>query len=238
MVVAEILNVIWVAMIILIIIARENQIDELVEAAIPLTVVSGIAYYCFVFNSALYVALTHIEKAEDIPLILENLFKQPPKYTFEVKNYHTRGKKDRTKITRVDSLPITFSYWRDISGNFDLELMAKENHEQKPYVYLALKVEIEGANDGTAQEISQNIEQFKSTHKSDDYQLYNEIKEIDGLTELHMIKVGKDGASLFSVGWFYFFSILPLFIFYSWFSQYFYVEREFYVKKLISTFYF
>jgi len=236
MAVAQAINIIWVAMIILLIFAYEYEYADLLKTSIALTIFSGLVYYILVFNSELYVALKNMQKADDLPLTLEKLFKQPPKYTFEVQNYHTGGKHHRSIVTRVDQLPITFSYWRDVSKEFDLGIMASSDLKKKPYVYLTLSVEIEIAEDGTKEEIARNIEEFKAIHKHDFSQYYNEIKELDGLIALNMIKVGERDPCMFGIGWFYFFSILPLFIFYSWYAQRFYTEYDFCIRKLISKF--
>jgi hypothetical protein len=181
---------------------------------------------------------------------MQNMFYTPAHLEMHVQCYHFENRqiteKDaqgntryRTERVRVDTHHATerFYYvsWRDISGKFVLDTSGVMANEQKAFVKLHLKIDLQFSNDGTRGDYERQRDSFKWRNNRDTHQDYSEHTAMDGFVEFNLIKVSDIKPKCFGLCWYILFTFLTVAEFYKMYVDKFCIVQNFTLTKVVSS---
>jgi hypothetical protein len=149
---------------------------------------------------------------------------------------NTRFRTEQVRVnTHSASEKFYYQTWRDISGRFVLDTSGAQANEQKAFVKLHLKIDLQFANDGTALDYERQRESFKWRNNRDTHQEYKEERSIEGFKEFNLVKVGDLKPKCFGLAFYILFMFLTVVEFYKVYVDKFCIDQEFTITKVVSS---
>ena len=220
------------------------------DAAKAWIIISGIIYLLNAFISSHCSYFMHQTDAGKIYEKMDQTFKKAPSISMHIECYHfetrtvehTDHKGVKTKhqeqvrvVTHTDAQEFSYKSWRDISGQFKLDITESMRDEDICYVTLSLAYEINFANDGSSDDFDRARKKFKEKNQKDKFQSYSESFTISGFEDKFLVQLTEDTPAMFGLGYFVFFTFLTFHAFYREFIDRHCHEQSFTIKKVVST---
>lgn len=211
--------------------------------SIYLTAIIAIIYYCETFICSYCSYFMNLSMSAKSYEEMDRMFKAAPTLTMRITCYHY-GSSRRSKGGSTGSKRVVtyhgremFSYqsWRDISGEFKLDTSAAAKDDDYAYVMLSVSLETHFANDGTEADYARAKQRFISRSRFDRYQTFSQITEIRDFRNKFLVQVTDSPPCCFGLGYFLFFGLLTLNVFYSAYVESHCQMQHFIIKKAIST---
>ena len=225
-----------VGIVLLILTYQVQALNPIIPLGYVVIIPASISYYILIFFAIPARTLKARAEVSGIYVYMEKLFQAMPKITMKIECYHYRtvetSERNRV-ITHVAREEIKYKSWRDISGEFLLDVANAQNDQS--YVLLELDTEVKYEKDGTDEDFTQQREEFLSSNRSDEHQTYAEDANIDELEKYSLVKISEEEPYFFNLFWYYVFSLLLLHVIYRLYFFHYCYEQKFKVKKLIST---
>jgi hypothetical protein len=149
-------------------------------------------------------------------------------------NTKVSNQQDRVNTHSADE-KFYYVSWRDISGKFVLDTSGAMSNQEKAFVKLHLKIDLQFATDGTAQDFERQKESFKWRNNRDQHQDYSEQRTIDGFKEFNLVRVSDFNPKYFGLGWYILFMFLTVVEFYKRYVDKYCIAQDFTVTKVLSS---
>lgn len=217
------------------------------NGSIAILIICAIIYYCEAFICSYCSYFMHLSVAAKSYEDIDKMFKSSPLVTMNITCYHyrrtyrhrSRGGRSSSSSERVvthrSSEEFRYMSWRDISGEFKLDMSGALKDENVAYVLLDLNLAVEFASDGTAEDYSRAKLDFVSRNRYDRYQDYHQGNSLPSFQDCFLIQVTDQQPCCFGLGYFIFFGLLTFNAIYSTYIDCYCHKQKFTVKKVIST---
>ena len=242
-------TLVWISIIILIIGIIINNKQIMLGGGISFCV-SYLIYLILEFCSPTCQYLMNIRDGESMYEKMGKLFITAPVinfyaecYHYQTRHYTTRDNKghvhhhsSQTKVvTHTESYNLPYYSFKDVSGLFLLNLNEAEV-KQKIYIKLHLKKEINFADTISYSDyINQKDLFWKRNRYLDSRMNFTETRNIPGMKEYNLVKIGTFEPKFFSLCWYVLSVLFTVGQFYRKYIDSFCIYQTFKIRKLIST---
>ncbi len=212
----------------------------------------GLGFFSFIYSLCFCFShtcqyLKNLRTSNGVVTYLSSIFYKPGFITFYAECYHyvssyhrhrngSTSRSRRKVVTYTETRRFPFKSWRDISGEFNLDLTHLSDPNAKPLLKLELQKSIEFADDGTEDDYEYFREsmRYRIQHIDTNYNL-EEKAEIAGLESFNLVNLSDSIPCGIGMFWF----IISLFFFLAEIYKVFFNKHcnyyKFKIRKLIST---
>lgn len=218
------------------------------SGSVALLIICAIIYYCETFICSYCGYFSHLSVVAKSYEDIDKMFKSSPIITMNITCYHYRhvyrhsgsgnnysSSSSEKVVTHRSSEEFRYTSWRDVSGEFKLDMSGALNDESVAYVLLDLNLAVEFASDGTSEDYGRAKLDFISRNRYDRYQDYHQGNSLPSFQECFLIQVTDQQPCCFGLGYFIFFGLLTFNAFYSSYLDCYCHKQNFTIKKVIST---
>lgn len=230
--------------------------SSLKSVSIILAALFGLIYYGNTFICSYCSYLSNQMKMDKAYDSLDRAFKKPPRILMGIECYHytksrksgnNRGGRGRNKsnfrsstggkvVTHKAWEDFHYRSWRDISGEFKLDISEASRNEDVCFLLLDLSVEAHYANDGTSEDHQRKKHDFIVRNlRRDRCRRFYEQHTVEGLQPTAMVQLTDSLPCCFGLCYFVIFGLLSFNAIYSTYLDSYCHRQSFVIKKVVST---